>query len=621
MAKKKDHSSKSHPSLERAPGKADNWLEKAGGLPPYIERIAKHLHSDKGMTISHAIATAVNTVKRWCQGGTVSKTSGPEKSEGVTPQTKAKACAAVAQWNAKKAKAGVNAGMDRDAYSDEDFVLELSQEIEDSMAWSLHLSAEEDADIEEIIEEDPETYELTEEEANEFDMDAYEQHLAQKRQGDGLDLAIFKWDPAKHPRNLLGQFREVLKTMDNGDAMELPDGTTIQKNGVGKYRRFNVHGGKSGEIKQNLRLEQVEEEVDLEIAESGQSRWATVGDEGGLDYFDTREEAERVADDLGGEVLEIPENDRKYRVVDERMEVYTFNTKAEAMEQFGPSIKAGEASLDEPYSSPFDPGQHPPRTGEGKFVDPDLQTLRDMKDNEVVELPSGVQIKREGSYFTTEDGRGGSYLGGAEGALAAAREYGASSRSPKPTRSFRIEPGDSGDDIDFQDGKWYVISPDRDGIDYMEFDSLEEAEAYDSEGYGPPPINAADAEADLDSFLEHNGPDDEPDDESNQEADQEIWDIVEQANPDPDRYDMEGSGDPFRYEVYDNETDNEFSLEATEDAVLDIGGYPYDWIMSVGSEDGETAQEITAGGGPEGIRRLVENFWKYVEANADWSGG
>lgn len=537
MAKDKDHSSKVHPSLERAPGKSDNWLEKAGGLPPYIERIAKHLHSDKGMTISHAIATAVNTVKRWCQGGTVSKTSGPEKSEGVTPQTKAKACAAVAQWNAKKAKAGVNAGMDRDAYSDEDFVLELSQEIEDSMAWSLHLSAGEDADIEEIIEEDPETYELTEEEANEFDMDAYEQHLAQKRQGDGLDLAIFKWDPAKHPRNLLGQFREVLKTMDNGDAMELPDGTTIQKNGVGKYRRFNVHGGKSGEIKQNLRLEQVEEEVDLD------------------------------------------------------------------------------------YSSPFDPGQHPPRTDEGKFVDPDLQTLRDMKDNEVVELPSGVQIKREGSYFTTEDGRGGSYLGGAEGALAAAREYGASSRSPKPTRSFRIEPGDSGDDIDFQDGKWYVISPDQDGIDYMEFDSLEEAEAYDSEGYGPPPIDAADAEADLDSFLEHNGPDDEPDDESNQEADQEIWDIVEQANPDPDRYDMEGSGDPFRYEVYDNETDNEFSLEATEDAVLDIGGYPYDWIMSVGSEDGETAQEITAGGGPEGIRRLVENFWKYVEANADWSGG
>jgi len=275
MAKKKDHSSKSHPSLERAPGKADNWVEKAGGLPPYIERIAKHLHSDKGMTISHAIATAVNTVKRWCQGGTVSKTSGPEKSQGVTPQTKAKACAAVAQWNAKKAKAGVNAGMDRDAYSDEDFVLELSQEIEDSTAWSLHLSAEEDADIEEIIEEDPETYELTEEEANEFDMDAYEQHLAQKQQGDGLDLAIFKWDPAKHPRNLLGQFREVLKTMDNGDAMELPDGTTIQKNGIGKYRRFNVHGGKSGEIKQNLRLEQVEEEVDLERHGSGES----VGDE------------------------------------------------------------------------------------------------------------------------------------------------------------------------------------------------------------------------------------------------------------------------------------------------------------------------------------------------------
>jgi hypothetical protein len=68
-----------------------NWVEKVGGLPEYIKRIADHL-KEKGMTESHAIATAVNTVKRWARGG-----------EGVHPDTIAKAGAALADWEAKKA--------------------------------------------------------------------------------------------------------------------------------------------------------------------------------------------------------------------------------------------------------------------------------------------------------------------------------------------------------------------------------------------------------------------------------------------------------------------------------------------------------------------------------------
>lgn len=86
------HSSRAHADLERAPGKADNWVEKAGGLPKYIERIAKHLHYDQGMTISQAIATAINTVKRWAKGG-----------GDVKPDTVAKAQAALAQWEKMKA--------------------------------------------------------------------------------------------------------------------------------------------------------------------------------------------------------------------------------------------------------------------------------------------------------------------------------------------------------------------------------------------------------------------------------------------------------------------------------------------------------------------------------------
>lgn len=90
MAKRKpDHSSRVHPGLERKPGGPDNWVEKAGGLPNYIKRIAKHIHSDSGLSISHAIAAAVNRVKVLCAKGN------------------AQACAAVASWEKKKAKTRV----------------------------------------------------------------------------------------------------------------------------------------------------------------------------------------------------------------------------------------------------------------------------------------------------------------------------------------------------------------------------------------------------------------------------------------------------------------------------------------------------------------------------------
>lgn len=84
-------SSSVYPTLERVPGK-QNWVDKAGGLPSYIERIAKHLHYEKGMDISRAIATAVSTVKRWAAGG-----------GNVSAATRALAAKAVAEWEAKKA--------------------------------------------------------------------------------------------------------------------------------------------------------------------------------------------------------------------------------------------------------------------------------------------------------------------------------------------------------------------------------------------------------------------------------------------------------------------------------------------------------------------------------------
>lgn len=100
--------SSAYPGLDRSP--KQNWVDKAGGLPNYIERIAKHVHYEHGKDISRAIAIAVGVVRRWCHGGSVSargelRKGGAEKPvSGVSAKTKAKACAALAEWDAKRAK-------------------------------------------------------------------------------------------------------------------------------------------------------------------------------------------------------------------------------------------------------------------------------------------------------------------------------------------------------------------------------------------------------------------------------------------------------------------------------------------------------------------------------------
>lgn len=83
---------------------ATNWVDKQGGLPGYIKRIEKHLER-KGMSKSHAIATAVNVAKKMCASGDV---NWPGKQQ-VNAGSQAEACAAVARWNQMKAAAGESA--------------------------------------------------------------------------------------------------------------------------------------------------------------------------------------------------------------------------------------------------------------------------------------------------------------------------------------------------------------------------------------------------------------------------------------------------------------------------------------------------------------------------------
>lgn len=86
-------------------GEFKNWVSQTGGLPKYIRSIANQLMA-KGMAESRAIASAVNTAKRWARGGTVRANGGPR----VSVKTVAKAAAAVSSWYAKRARANAMAG-------------------------------------------------------------------------------------------------------------------------------------------------------------------------------------------------------------------------------------------------------------------------------------------------------------------------------------------------------------------------------------------------------------------------------------------------------------------------------------------------------------------------------
>lgn len=95
-------------SLDRHPNKS-NWVEDSGGLPQYILRISNHLHQEKGMDIGHAIAVAVNVVKKMCATGDLNW----KGIQQANPASRAEACAAVADWERKKAQARVTKSLVR----------------------------------------------------------------------------------------------------------------------------------------------------------------------------------------------------------------------------------------------------------------------------------------------------------------------------------------------------------------------------------------------------------------------------------------------------------------------------------------------------------------------------
>src|SRR6266508_4579278 len=78
------------------------WHHKGMQLPAFVQHIARDLMAERGMDESRAIATAIALIKRWAAGG-----------KDVKPETRAKAVAALAEWEALKAKAGASKGSGR----------------------------------------------------------------------------------------------------------------------------------------------------------------------------------------------------------------------------------------------------------------------------------------------------------------------------------------------------------------------------------------------------------------------------------------------------------------------------------------------------------------------------
>lgn len=254
--------SRSLPDLPNKPGKT-NWVEKAGGLPSYIERVAKHLHSEKGYTVSRAIATAVNHAKKMCGSGTAF--GGKVK---VSAKARAVACKAVAAWEAKKGKAKL---------SEAEFVAQVERiraELYHDVEFAELAGAEVEAEARLNIAESclaalDEPTELTHQMAvrllegraaevpDDLDVDDLRKRLEDEAEADralvevlqrvdptgphrGLEEAprlgsVIQWDPRLHPRDRVGRFRSMLTDLGKNDLIELPGSIIVRR--VGRVGR------------------------------------------------------------------------------------------------------------------------------------------------------------------------------------------------------------------------------------------------------------------------------------------------------------------------------------------------------------------------------------------------
>jgi phage head maturation protease len=91
------------------PGGPGLFHHKGMQLPAFIQHIARDLMTERGMPESEAIATAIAQCKRWAAGG-----------QDVKPETRAKAAAAIAEWERLRARAHATRSTPMSSGYDED---------------------------------------------------------------------------------------------------------------------------------------------------------------------------------------------------------------------------------------------------------------------------------------------------------------------------------------------------------------------------------------------------------------------------------------------------------------------------------------------------------------------
>jgi hypothetical protein len=157
----------------------ENWVDEVGGLPRYVREVARELMKKRGMTMSRAIATAISRIKMWA-------------ATSKNPKTKAKAAKAIAEWEAKKAKAHLSA----DIELAESFVADGGM-IEDPSPVVF---------MGDLV--------LTPDQAKIFSIPPAQMSLAEAREYRRLNLALGTWREALHPRSH-GKFAKKGVDLDN----------------------------------------------------------------------------------------------------------------------------------------------------------------------------------------------------------------------------------------------------------------------------------------------------------------------------------------------------------------------------------------------------------------------
>lgn len=174
-------------SLDRSP--KSNWVQEAGGLPPYVRKIARAIHEKRGIPLSQAIPFAIGRLKKWAAGG-----------DNVTAETQAKAAAAIAAWNRLKSKAGkLTEAEALGGVQVRDENLGVPTPL--LLAWIDELD-----DAEQLVE-----------------------------------AALGGHDEKLHPRDLLGRFRTKVGALKVGESATLPDGRKVVKTDRKAFEGDNYH--------------------------------------------------------------------------------------------------------------------------------------------------------------------------------------------------------------------------------------------------------------------------------------------------------------------------------------------------------------------------------------------